>query len=139
MGLDTDKALTLLDGTYSTAVVRDILERERRRGQRQIMDPDLLRTNIMFLADNICNRTSITSLSNTLVKEKLLDQSRKVKPSVHTIQAYVGALRESYIFYEIKRFDIKGREYLRTLANIISWTSYRGSCFLPIAFWNAYL
>ena len=31
------------------------------------------------------------------------------------IQAYVGALLESYIFYEIKRFDIKGKEYLRTL------------------------
>ena len=33
--------------------------------------------------------------------EKLLDQNRKGRPSVHTIQAYVGALLESYIFYEI--------------------------------------
>lgn len=39
VGLDTDKALTLLDGIYSTVVVRDILERERRRGQRQDTDP----------------------------------------------------------------------------------------------------
>ena len=115
VGLDTDKALTLLDGIYSTVVVRDILERERRRGQRQITDPDLLRKIIMFLTDNIGNSTSITSISNTLVNEKLLDQNRKGRPSVHTIQAYVGALLESYIFYEIKRFDIKGKEYLRTL------------------------
>ena len=43
VGLDTDKALTLLDGIYSTVVVRDILERERRRGQRQLTDPELLR------------------------------------------------------------------------------------------------
>jgi len=114
VGLDTDKALTLLDGIYSTVVVRDILERERRRGQRQITDPDLLRKIIMFLTDNIGNSTSITSISNTLVNEKLLDQNRKGRP-VHTIQAYVGALLESYIFYEIKRFDIKGKEYLRTL------------------------
>lgn len=49
------------------------------------------------------------------MNEKLLDQNRKGRPSVHTIQAYVGALLESYIFYEIKRFDIKGKEYLRTL------------------------
>lgn len=77
MGLDTDKALTLLDGIYSTVVVRDILERERRRGQRQITDPDLLRKIIMFLTDNIGNSTSITSISNTLVNEKLLDQNRK--------------------------------------------------------------
>lgn len=77
VGLDTDKALTLLDGIYSTVVVRDILERERRRGQRQITDPDLLRKIIMFLTDNIGNSTSITSISNTLVNEKLLDQNRK--------------------------------------------------------------
>lgn len=115
VGLDTDKALTLLDGVYSTVVVRDILERERRRGQRQITDPDLLRKIIMFLADNIGNTTSVTSISNTLVNEKLLDENRNGKPSVHTIQAYIGALLESYIFYEIKRFDIKGKEYLRTM------------------------
>lgn len=76
VGLDTDKALTLLDGIYSTVVVRDILERERRRGQRQITDPDLLRKVIMFLADNIGNSTSLTSICNTLANEKLLDASR---------------------------------------------------------------
>lgn len=115
VGLDTDKALTLLDGIYSTVVIRDILERERRRGQRQISDPDLLRKIIMFLADNIGNSTSVTSIANTLVNEKLLDKSRRGDPSVHTIQAYIAALLESYVFYEIKRFDIKGKAYLRTL------------------------
>jgi len=116
VGLDLDKALTLLDGVYSTVVVRDILEREKRRGRRQITDADLLRKIIMFLADNIGNSTSITSIGNTLVNEQLLESSRrKGKPAVQTVQAYVGALLESYIFYEIKRFDIKGREYLRTL------------------------
>jgi predicted AAA+ superfamily ATPase len=115
VGLDTDKALALLDGVYSTVVVRDILERERRRGQRQLTDPDLLRKVIMFLADNIGNITSIRSISNKLVHEKMLDSNRSGNPSVHTIQAYVGALLESYVFYEIKRFDIKGKEYLRTL------------------------
>lgn len=115
VGLDTDKALTLLDGVYSTVVVRDILERERRRGQRQLTDPELLRKLIMFLADNIGNSTSITSIGNTLMSERLLDADRKGKPAVQTIQAYVAALLESYIFYEIKRFDIKGKEYLRTL------------------------
>lgn len=116
IGLDTDKALALLDGIYSTVVVRDILEREKRRGQRQITDAELLRKIIMFLADNIGNNTSITSIGNTLVNEKLIDtDKRNGKPAVQTIQAYVGALLESYVFYEIKRFDIKGKEYLRTL------------------------
>lgn len=116
IGLDTDKVLTLLDGIYSTVVVRDILEREKRRGQRQITDSELLRKIIMFLADNIGNNTSITSIGNTLVNEKLIDtDKRNGKPAVQTIQAYVGALLESFVFYEIKRFDIKGKEYLRTL------------------------
>lgn len=64
IGLDTDKAFTLLDGIYSTVVMRDILEREKRRGQRQITDAELLRKIIMFLADNIGNNTSITSIGN---------------------------------------------------------------------------
>lgn len=115
IGLDTDKAMTLLDGIYSTVVMRDILEREKRRGQRQITDADLLRKIIMFLADNIGSSTSVTSIGNTLVNEGLLDSSRKTKPAVQTVQAYVGALLESYIFYEAKRYDIKGKEYLRTL------------------------
>ena len=116
VGLDMDKALTLLDGVYSTVIVRDILEREKRKGQRQITDSQLLRKIIMFLADNIGNTTSITSIGNTLMNEKLLDGGiSKGKTAVQTIQAYVGALVESFVFYEIKRFDIKGREYLRTL------------------------
>ncbi len=116
VGLETDKVTAALDGVYSAVVMRDILERERRKEQRAITDPVLLRKIIMFLADNIGNNTSMTSISNTLVNEGLLDDGRrKGKPAVQTIQAYVEALIESYIFYEIKRFDIKGKEYLRTL------------------------
>ena len=43
------------------------------------------------------------------------DEKRKGAPSAHTVQAYVNALLKSYFFYEIKRFDIKGKAYLRTL------------------------
>ena len=116
VGLNQGRAFTLLDGIYSTVVVRDILEREKRRGQRQITDPDLLRKIILFLADNIGSTVSPNSIGNALINEGLLEGgSRKKLPSAHTVQAYVGALLESYIFYEIKRFDIKGRELLRTL------------------------
>lgn len=115
-GLDQDKALALLDGIYSTVIIRDILEREKRRGQKSITDVALLRKIIMFLADNIGSSVSVSSIGNTLVNEGLLDdEKRKGKPSAHTVSAYVNALTESYFFYEIKRFDIKGREYLRTL------------------------
>lgn len=116
VGLDQEKALVLLDGIYSTVVVRDILEREKRRGQRQITDPILLRKIILFLADNIGSNISVSSIGNILVNEGLLESSgRKGAPSAHTVQAYVNALLESYFYYDIKRFDIKGKEYLRTL------------------------
>ena len=116
VGLETDRVSAALDGVYSAVVVRDILEREKRKGQRTITDSLLLRKLMMFLADNIGNSVSATSIGNTLVSEGLLENgSRKVKPATQTIQAYIQALTESFIFYEIKRFDIKGKEYLKTL------------------------
>ena len=116
VGLVQEKALALLDGIYSTVVIRDILEREKRRGQKQITDPVLLRKIILFLADNIGSSVSVSSIGNTLVNEGLLnDGKRKGTPSTHTVQTYVNALLESYFFYEIKRFDIKGKAFLRTL------------------------
>lgn len=116
VGLEQDKVTAALDGVYSAVVVRDILEREKRKGQRTITDPLLLRKLMMFLADNIGSTVSATSIGNTLVSEGLLEAGkRKAKPATHTIQTYIEALKESFIFYEIKRFDIKGREYLKTL------------------------
>ncbi len=116
VGLEIDRVTAALDGVYSAAVINDILEREKRKGQRNITNLILLRKIILFLADNIGNNTSATSIGNTLINEGLLEKgSRKTKPAVQTIQAYIEALTEAYIFYEIKRFDIKGKEYLRTL------------------------
>lgn len=116
IGLEINRVTAALDGVYSAAVINDILEREKRKGQRTITDAVLLRKIIMFLADNIGNNTSATSIGNTLAGEGLLENGkRKTKPAVQTIQAYIKALTEAYFFYEIKRFDIKGKEYLRTL------------------------
>ncbi len=116
VGLEQEKALILLDGIYSTVVIRDILERELRRNQRQITDSALLKKIVLYLADNIGSNISISNIGNVLVNEGLLEEEgRKTKPSTHTVQAYVDALLESYFFYEIKRFDIKGKEFLRTL------------------------
>lgn len=116
IGLNWEKASALLDGIYSTVIVRDILEREKRKDQKRITDAFMLRKIVLFLADNIGSSISFTSIGNTLVNEGLLeDGKRKGTPSTHTVQSYVNALLESYFFYEIKRFDIKGKEYLRTL------------------------
>ena len=116
VGLEQEKAMMLLEGIYSTVIMRDILERENRRGQKKITDAVLLKKIVLFLADNIGSSISVSSIGNTLVNEGLLeDGKRKGTPSAHTVQAYVNALLEAYFFYDIKRFDIKGKEYLRTL------------------------
>ena len=64
----------------------------------------------MFLADNIGSNISLNSISNTLVSEKLLeDRSRKGKPAVQTIQAYVCALLESFVFMKLNDLILKER------------------------------
>ena len=116
IGLVQDKVMTLLDGVYSTVILRDVLQRENARGRKQITDPILLRKICLFLADNIGSNISSTSIGNTLVSNGFLDESkRKGSPSAHTVQAYINALTEAYFYYEVKRFDIKGKEYLHTL------------------------
>ena len=113
---DQEMVLTLLDGIYSTVVVRDILEREKRKNERQITDPILLRKIVLFLADNIGSSISASSIGNTLFDEGLLNgEGKRNRPSTNTVQSYISALLDSYFFYEIKRFDIKGKEFLRTL------------------------
>ena len=116
VGLDQEKALMLLEGIYSTIIMRDILERENLKKKKKITDPVLLKKIVMFLADNIGSNISVSSIGNILVNEGLLeDGRRKGIPSAHTVQTYVNALMEAYFFYDIKRFDIKGKEFLRTL------------------------
>ena len=103
--------MQLLAGNAGTDV-----ERQKRRGQKRITDATLLRKIILFLADNIGSSISATSMAGTFNNEGLIDtETRKGKPSTHTVQSYVNTLTESYFFYEIKRFDIKGKEFLRTL------------------------
>ena len=116
VGLNQEKAYMLLEGVYNTVITRDILEREKRKDQKNINDILLLKKIILFLSDNIGSNISFSSISNTLINEGMLDSKiKKGKTSTHTIENYVNALTETYLFYEIKRFDIKGKEYLKTL------------------------
>ena len=116
VGLNQEKAYMLLEGVYNTVITRDILEREKRKDQKNINDVLLLKKIILFLSDNIGSNISFSSISNALINEGMLDfKGKKGKTSTHTIENYVNALTETYLFYEIKRFDIKGKEYLKTL------------------------
>ena len=115
-GLCQELALPLLDGVYSTVVVRDILERKRRPGEGKIADHILLQKIILLLADTIGKNTSLRTICNALATEKLVEErGRRGKPATQTVAAYVNALLQAYLFHEVKRFDLKGKELLSTL------------------------
>lgn len=97
---------------YSTVVIKDILEREAIKGRNKVTDMLLLKKIVMYLADNIGNNLSTSNVAKVLANEKLVDRKTT---SVNTIQTYIQSLLEAYMFYEIKRFDIKGKQYLKTL------------------------
>lgn len=111
---DQSAIFTVLDSVYSTIVMRDILERDLRAEERRATDAVLLRKITSFLADNIGNPVSATSIGGTLASEGVIGSSRRT-PATQTVQAYMRALTDAFIFYETKRYDIKGRDILRTL------------------------
>lgn len=84
----------------------------------------------MFLADNIGSNISVSSIGNTLVNEGLLENGkRKGTPSVHTVQAYVNALLESYFSTTSKDLISKERNIYALLANtILSISDFETIC-----------
>ena len=114
--LEEERVQPYWDGIYSTILLRDILEREKGQSRQSIKDLALLRKIIWYLADHIGRHVSASLIGNTLVGEGLLfEGTRENAPSVHTLQAYVAALTESYLFYDVKRYDIRANESLQTL------------------------
>ncbi len=89
-----------LDGIYSTILFKDVMQR------KGITDKNTLERITKYLYDNIGNRTSVKNISNHF--EGL------AKNSYNTISIYVQALIDSYIVYKANRYDIKGKEFLKT-------------------------
>lgn len=67
----------------------------------------LLESVIRFLFDNIGNRWSTKKISDTMTSD-----GRKI--STHTVDSYLSALIDSYIIYHAKRYDVKGKQILKT-------------------------
>ena len=103
-----DRINDILDGIYNTVIVKDVIAKNK------IKDEELLQRIVAFLADNISNPTSSNSIANSLVYAKRIEDTKKA-PAVSTIENYIKALEKAYIFYEAKRYDIKGKNLLKTL------------------------
>ena len=93
-----------LDSIYNTVIVKDVLSRSA------IKDVSVLERLTRFMADNIGNMTSINKITNYLVSEKSLSS-----PNNKLIEAYTTSLENAFIFYPVKRYDIKGKEFLKSL------------------------
>lgn len=103
LNLDNDKDLirNYLDGIYNTVLLKDVVQRNN------IKDTMILESIMKFIFDNIGQLVSTNKISNTL-------NSYNRKNSVNTIENYLSYILDSFIVYKIGRYDIKGKEFLKT-------------------------
>ena len=91
-----------LEGIFNTIIIKDIAVREK------INDILLLKKIIECICGAIGSPLSVKKITDTLISN-----GRKI--SVNTVEQYVRALCDAYIFYQVPRYDIKGRQVLKTL------------------------
>jgi len=93
---------TYIEGIYTTILIKDVAKR------KAITDIALLERIIKVLGSSIGSPISTNKICDTIISS-----GRKI--SVNTVDAYLQALLDSYIFYKVDRYDIKGRNFLKTL------------------------
>lgn len=91
-----------LDGLLNTIILKDIVQRNK------IADILMLKSVLRFLFDNIGNKLSSKKIADTLTSN-----GRKIDSK--TVEKYISSLMESFVIYQANRYNIKGKEYLKTL------------------------
>lgn len=112
-GFNIPRINDTLEGIYSTVVLRDVM---RRNGG---LDQALLQKIVLFLCDNIGSINSPNSIGKVLSSEGDLGRGRKGKDKADvagkTVGKYIGFLERAFVFYPVGRYDIKGKQLLKTL------------------------
>ena len=98
-----------LEGIYSTVVLRDILQRNNQA------DQNILQKIMLFLCSNIGSITSPNSISNVLSNEGDISNGKGKNIAGKTVDKYISMLRNAFIFYTVGRYDVKGKQLLKTL------------------------
>ena len=96
-----DEVDMYIKGIYDSIILKDVMAR------KSFQDMQMLQSIINFMLDNIGNLYSTNKIADTMTSN-----GRKI--SVHTVESYLTALTESFIFYKTTRYDIKGKQYLKT-------------------------
>ena len=102
------RRMQALEGIYSTVILRDILQRNTQSNQ------GLLHKLMLFLCSNIGSITSPSSIGNVLSNEGDIEGKGK-KIASQTVEKYISMLRSAFIFYSVERYDVKGKQLLKTL------------------------
>lgn len=98
-----------LEGIYSTVVLRDILQRNNQVDQR------ILQKIMLFLCSNIGSITSPNNIGNVLSHEGDIQQGNRKNVAGKTVDKYISMLRSAFIFFSVGRYDVKGKQLLKTL------------------------
>lgn len=100
--------LQALEGIYATVILKDIL-------QNVDIQKNTLTKIVKFLMSNIGNISSPNNIGKVLSNE---EDGLILKIAGKTIVKYIDLLKNAYIFYEATRYDIKGKQHLKTLSKI---------------------
>ena len=91
-----------LSGLYNTILLKDIVTRKK------ITDVAMLQSVTEFIFDNIGLEVSSKKIADTMTSS-----GRKVDSRM--VENYLSSLCETFITYKVKRYNIKGKEYLKSL------------------------
>lgn len=105
---NTARSNQALEGIYSTVVLRNILQRNNQ------VDQGTLQKIMLFLCSNIGSITSPNSIGNVLSNEGEI-KSKGKNIAGKTVEKYISLLRSAYVFCSVGRYDIKGKQLLKTL------------------------
>ena len=98
-----------LEGIYSTVVLRDILQRNPGADQAT------LQKIMLFLCSNIGSITSPNSIGNVLSNEGDIQTGKTKNLAGKTVEKYIAMLRSAFVFFYVSRYDVKGKQLLKTL------------------------
>jgi len=98
-----------LEGIYATIVLRDVLQRNISS------DQSTLNKIVLFLCANIGSITSPNNIGNVLSGEGMIERKNSTNIAGKTVDKYIGMLQSAFVFYSVGRYDIKGKQILKTL------------------------
>ena len=95
----------VLMGIYNTVILKDVVERS------ECKDISMLERIVKYVIANTGNIISANKISGFLESQ---DSGKKMKSTV--VSSYLNTLEKAYIIYKVDRYDIKGKEQLKTLS-----------------------